>query len=261
MIFLIEQLAVGLYIIIGLGIVLTWRRIVREQQSYRSTYFELERNLARDGRLNAIVNLILLVEAALIVVGIQQVVAPALRLQTGVVVQTIEEIADDGVFNTPTPFMASDTAIDASSVNLTPFDMNMQVLATPTMTPTPVGTIIPNPGLVIGCESEGATLQIPANGMIVFEPITIMGTAHMPDFAFYRFEIKGPQTLGNFALLQDKNQPVTELGELGQFVPAFYLPGNYQFRLTVFDSTNTLGPSCTVNIVISEPIPTPTPIG
>ena len=68
-------------------------------------------------------------------------------------------------------------------------------------------------------------------------------------------------TGGNFAPLEDHTQMVRELSELGQFVPSFYPPGEYQFRLSVFDITNTMGPSCTVNIYLSEPIPTPTPLG
>jgi len=55
-------------------------------------------------------------------------------------------------------------------------------------------------------------------------------------------------------------QPMTEMGELGQFVPSFYEPGTYQFRLIVFDTTNAARASCTVTIYISEPIPTATPL-
>jgi hypothetical protein len=134
------------------------------------------------------------------------------------------------------------------------------VIATPTLTPTPVGTLLPNPPPVLGCDTPGATLQVPANGMLVFEPITVIGTANAENFAFYRFELNGPQTLGSFAILRDYTQPVLETGVLGQFVPSFYQPGRYQFRVTVFDITNTLRAACTVNITISEPIPTPTPL-
>jgi hypothetical protein len=135
------------------------------------------------------------------------------------------------------------------------------VLATPTLTPTPVGTIVPNAPPVIGCGEPGATLQIPANGMRVFEPIRVVGTAFVDDFAFYKFEIAGPATGGNFAPLEDQTQLVGEIGDLGQFVPSFYEPGEYRFRLSVFDITNTMGPSCTVTIYISAPIPSPTPLG
>lgn len=258
-IFLIEQLAVGLYILIGLGMLLTWRRWLRASRDYRSTHFELERDIARYERGNAITTMILLVEFALVVVGVQQVVAPTLRATLDIE-QTLELIAEDGSFETPVPERADDTQIDPSGVNLTPDDLNLQVLATPTLTPTPVGTIIPNAPLPAGCDSELATLQVPANGMRVFEPISVVGIATAPDFAFYSFEVRLPNA-ENFARLEDHTQPVTEMGELGQFVPSFYEPGRwYQFRVSVFDITNTLRASCTVNIEISEPLPTPTPL-
>jgi hypothetical protein len=258
LVFLIEQISTGLYILIGVGIFWTWRRVMRARSAYRSTHFELERDIARYERSNAVTVLILLIEFGLVIVGIQQVVAPTIRAEAGIE-RTI--LLDDGDFNTPVPSRSDNTAIDPSGVNLTPDDPSQRVLATPTLTPTPVGTIVPNSPPAIGCDTPNAMLQIPANGMRVFEPITVIGTANTGDFAFYRFEIKGPQTLESFATLAEYTQPVAELGELGQFVPSFYEPGDYQFRVTVFDSTNTMGSSCTVNIYISEPIPTPTPIG
>jgi hypothetical protein len=260
LVFLIEQVSLGLYILIALGILLSWRRLMRARAAYRGTHFELERDLARYERANAATVLILLIEFALVIVGIQQVVAPTIRASSNIQ-QTIQTIAQDGVFNTPTASRSENTGIDPSGVQLTVEDPANRVLATPTLTPTPVGTIVPNSPAAVGCDTPGATLQIPANGMRVFEPITIIGTADTPNFAYYRFEIKGPQTLDTFAMLAEYTQPVPELGELGQFVPAFYTPGLYQFRVTVFDNTNTLGPSCMVNIHVSEPIPTATPIG
>lgn len=260
LVFLVEQVAIGLYILLGVGILLAWRRWNRARQEFRSTYFELERDLARNARADAFTTMILLVEAVLLVAGIQTVVAPTIR-STGEVTVVAAQVITDGDFNTPTPVFNEGVQIDASGVNLTPDDPAARVLATPTLTPTPVGTIMPNAPAAIGCTDSGAILQVPANGMRVFEPISVIGTAFMDDFAFYKFELAGPVTGGNFAPLEDHTQIVQTTGELGQFVPSFYEPGLYQFRLSVFDITNTMGPSCTVNIYISEPVPTPTPLG
>lgn len=261
LVFLVEQLATGLYIIVAVGVLWYGRKLLMARQSYRATYYELERDIAKFQRANAITILILLFEFALVIVGIQRVVAPTVRAETGVEPQTLDEIVQDGAFETPTPFRSDNTAIDPSGVNLTPDDLNLRVLATPTLTPTPVGTIVPNAPAPLGCDTPDALLQIPANGMRVFEPITVVGVANSPDFAFFRFEISGPQTGGSFAILEEKTQPVVELGEMGQFVPAFYEPGEYEFQVTVFDTTNTLKASCMVTIYISDPIPTPTPLG
>jgi hypothetical protein len=260
LVFFVEQVALGLYILVGIGALIALRSALRWQGEYRRTYFELERELYGFRRANALTIFVLLVEAALIIYGVQHIVAPTVRtLDTEV--QTIEVIANDGDFITPTPQIFADAQIDASGVILEEEDPAERVLVTPTLTPTLVGTIIQNPPPVVGCDTEDAFLQIPANGMVVFEPITVIGVARTDNFAFYRFEIKGPSTFENFAPREDYPLPVEEPGELGQFVPAFYEPGDYQFRLAVFDIANELRASCTVNIVISEPIPTPTPLG
>jgi hypothetical protein len=259
LVFLIEQTAIGLYILIGIGILIAFRRWSRTGQELRATHFELERDIFRYRRRNSLTLMILLIEAALVVFGVQQVVAPAIRERDETSV-TVAQVVDDDFAPSPTPAAVQfgQSPIDASGVQIGEEEVAV-VIATPTLTPTPVGTILPNPPPIAGCDTPNAALQIPANGMVVFEPMTVMGTAFTDNFTSYRFELKGPSTFENFALIRTYDQPVSTTGELGQFVPTFYEPGAYQFRLTVFDITNTLRAACTVNITISEPIPTPTP--
>lgn len=261
LIFLIEQLATGLYILIGVGLLLALRALARAQAELRATHFELEREIALYARKNALTTLLLLIEAGLIVLGVQRVAAPYLR-DTFDVTIAIAQVQSDGEFRTPTPQpVTGGIVIDASGVQLGEQDPAQLIIATPTLTPTPVGTIVPNSPAPIGCDTPGATLQIPANGMIVFEPLVVRGTANTDNFAYYKFELNGPATFGNFAPLAQYTSPVPEPGALGQFVPAPYEPGRYQFRVIVFDITNTPRASCTITIFISEPIPTPTPLG
>ncbi|MEM6284957.1 MAG: hypothetical protein AAF787_22390 [Chloroflexota bacterium] len=259
--FLIDQLAIGLYILIGIGLVLAWRSLGIAQRDFRETYFELERGLARYRRANAATMFILLIEAGLIIYGVQRVVVPVLAAQEEEINDIIEPV-EDLPFNTPTPNVNQEVAIDDADVlsrieATEPFEA---IQATPTLTPTPVGTIVPNPGEIIGCDTDNASLQIPANGMIVFEPTDVRGVAFIDNFAFYRLELRGPSTFGEFAPLADYTQPVNDLTSLGQFVPGFFEPGEYQFRLNVFDIAGDVKATCTVNIIISEPIPTPTPL-
>jgi hypothetical protein len=262
-VYLIEQTALGLYILIGLGILVSLRRWSRMRRDYRATQFELEREIFRYKGANSLTLIVLLIELALVVLGVQQVVAPTVRHAdeaNGGSDQRSEALTDGvSVSPTPPPVDFSVPPIDSSGVTIGEQEV-VQVVATPTLTPTPVGTILPNPDPVSGCDTPNATLQVPANGMLVFEPVNVLGTAYTDNFAFYRFELKGPQTFGSFAIIRDYDQPVSNLGELGQFVPSFYQPGDYQFRLTVFNITNTLKAACTINITISEPIPTPTPL-
>ncbi len=260
-VFLIEQVATGLYIVLAVVLVLALRLWLRATSAYRGTYFELEKDMARYRRGNAFTAVVLVIEAALIVVGVQRVVAPALRDSLGDLAPQQVAVVSDGQFRTPIPPTFSAQVIDPSNVQLGEIDPAQQIQPTPTLTPTPVGTIVANAPAANCATPEQAMLQIPANGMVVFEPIAVIGIATSDNFAFYRFELKGESTSGNFATIGvDGTQPQAQIGELGQFVPSFYTPGEYQFRLSVFDTTNALRASCTVTIYISEPIPTPTPL-
>lgn len=261
-VFLIEQWATGLYIILGALLVLQFWRFNRAQQAFRGTQFELERGMARSTRASALGVMVFLVEGLLFVVAIQFVVAPTIR-ETGGMPTTLTIIQSDGDFRTPTSApVEGEFSIDSSGVQLGEVNPANQILPTPTLTPTFVGTIVPNSPPPIGCDTPNATLQVPGNGMIVFEPIVVRGTANSEDFAFYKFELNGPSTFGNFApLAVDGTQPVLELGDLGQLIPSFYEPGQYRFRIVVFDTTNAAKASCEVTIFISEPIPTATPLG
>ncbi len=259
-VFLIEQVAVGLYILAGVGILVSWRRYAQAQGELRATHFELERDIYRYKRANALTALVILAEFALAVLGIQRVVAPTMRktMDTGGITNPITDLP----FVTPTPaqvVFGGRSPIDVSNVQIGE-DEVVQVVATPTLTPTPVGTLLPNPPAIVGCDTPNATLQVPANGMLIFEPVNVIGTAYIDNFAFYNFEINGPGTFGNYSVIRSYDRPVAETGALGQFVPSFYEPGQYQFRVTVFDSTNVMKAACMVNITISEPIPTPTPL-
>ncbi len=261
LVFFVEQIALGLYIFIALGALLALRGLLRARSDYRATQYELERDLARFRYSNGWMMLVLLLEAAIIVLGVQQVVAPTLRdqLDAAALAQVIDQ--DDGVFRTPTPPPPSGFEIDTSNVVIGDTGLGERSLATPTLTPTPVGTILPNAPAVIGCDQpDRASLQVPANGMLVFNPITVRGVANVENFAFYRLEVNVP-SVGNFVVASTNTVPVPTIGELGQFVPAAYEPGEYQFRLSVFDITSTVRASCLVTIYISEPLPSPTPLG
>lgn len=261
-VFLIEQTAIGLYILLGVAIFWYFRQWMLARFDYRASPFELERDLARRRRGSAFTAMILLAELFLAVIGVQQVVAPTLREDLDAQEEVTEDVSvDDGVFVTPTrpaPSGELPPVVDASGIDLGGQEA-VAVFATPTLTPTPVGTILPNAPPVVGCQDAHASLQIPANGMRVFQPIRVAGTAYIENFAQYTIEIA--REGGQFARAHTEVVPINELGTLAQFNPGPYDPGTYQFRLMVFDTTDTLRASCQVTIYISDPIPTATPIG
>ena len=240
------------------GILYSLYRFLIWRGEYRATYFELERELSRYRQMNAITVVFLLIEIAVIVAGVQLVIVPEIQADQDIEALVVSVRENDGVFETPIPATPSGSLGIEPEADLGGPDFSGQIQATPTLTPTPVGTIIPADP-VIGCDNPEAQLFIPANGMRVFQPIPVIGTAYTDQFAYAKIEINGPSTFGNFQVIEDKSVEVRDRSEISQFVPAGYAEGEYELRLMVFDVTNTLKAACLVHIYISPPFPTATP--
>ncbi len=264
LVFFIEQISPALYILCGLGILWGMRAYYLARQMLAGAQFELERELAQYRAANAITAVLALIEIGLAVAAVAQIVAPTLRNNPPQIFAAAPETVEDTPFVTAVPGSIPSPGAGpafAEGVDIPGLEdeLNLAPFATPTLTPTPVGTIIPDVPPAVGCDTPNARLIIPANGMIVFEATTVVGSANTENFAFYRFELNGPATNNVWRLLSEYTAPVVE-GELGQIVPSLFIPGEYRFRLRVFDITNTLQASCAITIIISPPIPTPTPI-
>lgn len=255
---LVDRIAPGLYIVMGVLLLWQFWRLTRARAEFRSTYFELERDLIRLRQANALTAMIVLMQMGLVVLGIQLSILPFLQQQDDFA-SVPQEVVEDSVFVTSTPPAFVQEGLDIEPVPpLVGEDTNI-IQLTPTLTPTPVGTIVPNAPVVEGCQDERATLQIPANGMRVFQPIPVVGTAFTENFSSAKVEIKGPGTSDAYAVVGDTLQQVRTRAAFSQFSPAAYPEGLYQFRLMVFDITGSPVASCMVNIYISNPPVTATP--
>lgn len=255
----VDRIAPGLYLlVVALCLWNIWRlRAARVE--LRATYYELERDLARLKQVNALTILVIAAQIGLLVLGVQRSMLPYLlqddRLRS---VSAEQNALVDGVFvtSTPAPLVASGLDIQPVAIG---GDDNPGLQLTPTFTPIPVGTIIPNAPPIQGCSDPRATLKIPANGMRVFQPTTVTGTAYADNFTSAKIEISGPGTNNTYAVIDETLLPVRDSAEFSQFSPAQYVAGLYQFRLMVFDISGSPIASCMVNIYISEPPVTPTP--
>ena len=258
--FFIDQISIGLYLLLAVAILWQSRHLMVARGAYRSTYFELERDLARYNQLNALTIIAVFILFGVAVLGVQQSVVPFLRSVQSLEEQAaqLQESMTDGVFNTATP-PALGGGINIEPVPPLGGDGQTVLLLTPTLTPTPVGTIVPNAPAIEGCQDERAQLELPANGMRVFSPIAIIGTAYADSFARVKIEINGPSTGGNWAVIDEQLQPVRNRSPFSQFAPSEYIPGLYRFRTMVFDISDSPVASCMVNIYISDPPVTATP--
>ena len=133
LVFLIEQIAVGLYILVGVGMLIVFRWWIGLRRELRATQFELERDIYRYRIANAFTLFIILAELGLVVLGVQQVVAPTIRHSSDITV-SINQVVEDGFAPSPTPapVQFGNSPIDASGVQIGEQDI-VQVVATPTL--------------------------------------------------------------------------------------------------------------------------------
>jgi hypothetical protein len=253
--FFIEKIAYGLYILSAGGIFVMAYRLQQARRELALAQFKLEREQALVKQASAITFGGFLIEFLVGVWAVANLVAPTLR---DIRVGDNPASAAKERFTTSTPAANPAVALNTGGQE-NPGDV---IFATQTPAPTPVGTIVPDAPDVVGCPRDSAWLHIPGNGQRIFEATTIVGVATIPDFAFYRFEIKPAVAGAEFAPLPgDYTDPVNTEGPLGEILPFAFPPGEYRFRLTVFDKTNVMRSLCEVTIHMSEPPPTPTPLG
>jgi hypothetical protein len=244
------------------------RTFVISRHDLRIAEFELERELARRKEANAITRTLGFVELLLAIFAIANVVAPSLQAEPlnpdnpalgGIVQPTFAPFhtstpGGNGIEASGTPGIAGADVIgnllaSASAQSFVGSSGQNQILSTPTLAPSAVGTINPDAPKALGCDTPGATLQVPANGQTIYDALTVRGTANVQNFSLYKFELSGPSTGNAFTPFGgDKTSPVPQLGTLGQLNLNAFQPGSYKFRLAVFDTTNTLKASCTVNV-------------
>jgi hypothetical protein len=275
LVYLIESLANGLYLFGALLLLLSARGLMTARYQLATAEFALERELALRRQARVVTRFLLGIEFILAVFAIANIVAPTMRTDQlnpdGI---PVVAAADQGQFSTIPPANATivnalgtpiDRAIfEAGLKTLTarPASSQVGVVATsipPTKLP---GTIIPGYPTPIGCENNKETyLEVPANGQVLYESLTVRGIAQTDNFSRYKFELLGPGTGGQFVPFGgDRTQPVKEVGVLGQLNLLPFEVGEYRFRLVVFDNRDTLKSSCTLTVILRRSPPTPTPI-
>jgi hypothetical protein len=138
------------------------------------------------------------------------------------------------------------------------FQPTATALLEPTATASPVAA---SQNIVVdssGCENPNATLTAPKKGQRIAGAYEVRGTANIPNLAFYKFEISGVGTNGEWLSLGVGTNPIVE-GALGTFDATAREPGNYAFRLVVLDSSGNFPPPCVVTVTIAGLAPTAAP--
>lgn len=136
------------------------------------------------------------------------------------------------------------------------------ILATPTLDllATPMGTVAPGttaavtqavPSGMSGCVPDQIMITEPKPGSDVKGIVNILGTANVPNFAFYKYEI-APVGTQNWATVSAAREPVVN-ESLGNWSTTSLTNGEYFLRLVITDNLGKELEPCVLQVrVLNE---------
>ena len=220
-----------LYFVLGLGGILYFYRFWLAWQELRLAVYGLEREASR-GRLNqAAIVLFFLLILAIITFIMVTFVASTLPAQA--------------LLATPTLDLAFATALEETT--LTP--PVAETLEFTTATALPTVSIDP-----AGCVPNRIIISSPADGTTLSGVVEVRGTASIPNFGFYKFEVARAEE--ELWLTIQAGRSVVIDGVLVENWDTSRLPaGAYVLQLLVTDNAGRELPPCRVPVNIGAPQP------
>ncbi len=226
-----RALEAWIYLLLGLGGLIYLRKFVIAWQELRGAAFGLERESAQ-ARLNQAASvLVLLLTMAVAEFVLVSFIAPAVPGANPLPTATLNVLAS------PTTTLAVDST---------------QVLeGGPTVSPNPTSSVAGS-----GCIPGQIEITAPQNGASISDVVAVNGSANIPDFGFYKIEMKRPDQSGWLTVLAG-NQPVTD-GELGQWDTRRIPPGQYELGLIAYDNQAKPSDLCVIQVSITASTDTTT---
>jgi hypothetical protein len=215
-----------IYLLLGLGGLIYLRKFILAWEELRGAGFGLERESAQS-RLNQSASvLVLLLAMAVTEFVLVTFVTPAVPGASPLPTPTLNILA------TPT------TTLPAS----TPEVPGEQPTATVPLLSLPVDT---------NCPAGQIAITSPVEGQEVSGIVEVKGSADIPDFGFYKFEMKRPDETSWLTLLAG-NTPVQD-GDLGLWDTRRLSPGEYQLGLVVSNNQGSASEPCVVQVRVTQP--------
>ncbi|HXF86031.1 MAG TPA: hypothetical protein VNK49_11650 [Anaerolineales bacterium] len=134
------------------------------------------------------------------------------------------------------------------------------LLATPTLNllATPIGTVPPGATLDLtaqpvqsgmsGCVPDRIMLTSPKPGEVIGGTVTLTGTASIPNFGFYKYEV-APVGTNNWVTISAGAEPVRD-NELGKWDTTALANGDYFLQLVVIDNVGQTQEPCVIAVRI-----------
>ncbi|GAB4463570.1 MAG: hypothetical protein Kow0070_24280 [Anaerolineales bacterium] len=142
-------------------------------------------------------------------------------------------------------------SLPAADAFVTP---TLDLLATPAGT-LPPGTALPleTPAVqsgMSGCEKDKIMLTSPKPGEVVTGTVTLTGTASIPNFGFYKYEI-APVGTSLWTTIAAGAKPVKD-GELGQWDTTALANGDYFLQLVIIDNVGKTIEPCIIAVRVAN---------
>jgi hypothetical protein len=212
-----------IYIALAIWSLFVFRSMYRSWREWQDSVYSLEREFA-------LTRLVRSTAIALLVLGlvfaeffIATFVAPALPASDILATPTLNLLASPA--GTISPELATQNAIS------------------PVLSPVPSGSS--------GCIPDQLIITSPEPGEEVNGTVTLVGTANIPNFGFYKYEVT-PLGVESWATVSAGRQP-RQNDELGDWDTTTLANGDYFLRLVVTDNVGISLEPCVIAIRILNP--------
>jgi hypothetical protein len=218
----LNQYELIVYLVIGLLAAWQLKKFIAAWEELRAAAFGLEEESAQ-GRLNSSAAvLILLLIAAVLVYGSVTFLAPSLPGTAPLPTATLDLLA------TPTITLQPEVESEVLDVEATP-EVDQESVSS-------------------GCLPGEVLITSPEDGTAVRDVVQVEGTANIPDFGFYKFEVSRDDA-ENWLTIQ-AGDTFKEEESLGFWDTTQLDPGIYRLRLVVFDNTGEPRDPCQVTVTV-----------
>jgi hypothetical protein len=248
---LVGKYAVVLYALCAVGAFFYIWTAIQARRKKKIALFGLEReDAANQGRRSWIMAGVCVL-LSFSVYGVSSYIVPNLPPEQD------EETLPIALLFTPTamPTEPPPTTTPAPTATIAPIPPTVAPIATPlNSVPDSPTSAPPAEGgqlsVAAACTSAGTQIISPKNGDRLSDIVEVIGTANLPNFNFYKFEIQWPDN-DQWVTVQSFYEPVAG-GFLGHWDtrPLAEQPGTYKFRLVVVDDTGNFPEPCVISVVI-----------
>ena len=225
---------IWIYLLLGLGGLIYVRKFILAWRELRDSAFGLERENAQSRLNQAASVLVLLLAMAVVEFMLVSFVAPSVPGATPLLTPTLNLLA------TPSTTLAPGTQEPGET--LAP--------ATPT---SAIGISTPD----TGCIADQSLIISPEDGSGIGGVVEIIGTANIPNFGFYKLEMKRPEETNWLTILAGDEIKINDT--LGTWNTSLLSPGNHQLSLVLVDNQGQTQTPCIIQVRVESAIETPLP--